>query len=244
MINLQEFEKKVFSQNGEDGIIEKLNELLNKNPKYFVEFGVEDAKECNTRYLCYHDKLWSGLLMDSQHENTNINLQKEFITKDNILSLFEKHQVPKHINLLSIDIDFNDYYILKEILQHYTMDIIICEYNASLTSKEDKVVVYNENHYWDYTNYFGASLLAYTKLCNNFNYSLIYCEENGVNCFFLHNNFVKKLKEEQNLEFLNINNVDLLYKTPKYGFTKNGHPMDTQNRQYLSSDIAYFFHLK
>ena len=127
-INLSYFERKQFSQNGEDGITEKLIELIyngNNNNKFFVEFGVENGLECNTRILREKYK-WKGLQMDGSYENSEINLRKEWISKENIIGLFKKYNVPKNINLLSVDIDFNDFYCLKEILSVYTCDIIIC----------------------------------------------------------------------------------------------------------------------
>ena len=85
-MDLKVFEQKIFSQNGEDGITMKLVELIygeDSNNKYYVEFGVESGNECNTRIL--REKYnWTGLLMDGSHENNTINLQKEFITKENI----------------------------------------------------------------------------------------------------------------------------------------------------------------
>jgi hypothetical protein len=184
-IDLSLHEKRIFSQNGEDGITIKLLEVLYKNDhllesiyespseKFYVEFGVESGIQCNTRVL-RENYNWKGLMMDGSNENLNNNLRKEFITKENICELFEKYQVPHHLNLLSVDIDYNDYHVLKEILPKYTCDIIIFEYNSTHLANEDKVVKYDKNGKWDLTNYFGASLLAFNKLLTRFNYTLVY----------------------------------------------------------------------
>ena len=87
MIDLSKYENKVYSQNGEDGITEKIIDALygeNKNYKMFVEFGVESGEECNTNILRYK-YYWTGLLMDGGFENNLLNLKKEYITKDNIV---------------------------------------------------------------------------------------------------------------------------------------------------------------
>jgi hypothetical protein len=146
MINLQEYEEKMFSQNGEDGIISRLIHLLyhDMTNKYYVEFGVEDGKECNTRLL-REVFGWKGLMMDGSNTNEDINLQQEFITKENIIELFQKYNVPSTINLLSVDIDFNDFYCLNKILSKYTCDIIICEYNSTHLPNEDKVIIYDKD---------------------------------------------------------------------------------------------------
>lgn len=206
IIKLNNYEEKIYSQNGEDGITKKIINLIYENPynKKYVEFGVENGMECNTRIL--REKYnWNGLLMDGSNENLDINLKKEFITKENIVSLFEKYEVNKNLNLLCIDIDYNDFYVLQEILKNnYNPDIIISEYNGHYKPNEDKIVMYREKHMFDATDYFGASLLCFTKLCNMYNYSLVCCDSTGVNSFFIRNDLIQH-------KFWEINNVEKLW---------------------------------
>ena len=236
LIDLENFEKKIYSQNGEDGITEKLISLIYKTNQnlFYCEFGVQNGKECNSRIL--REKYgWKGLQLDSNYEDSKINLQKEWITKENIINLFQKYNVPIHINLLSVDIDFNDFYCLKEILSVYTCDIIICEYNGTHSSSCDKIVIYDKDGKWDKTNYFGASLLSLNKLAIKYNYSLVYCDKRGVNCFFVSNNIVKK----HNLNFQYIGNCNKLYKPLKYrNDINNGLLVDSNNRKFISFDKA------
>ncbi len=235
MINLEDEERKMYSQNGEDGITIKLIQLLNYSEdslKYYVEFGAEDGSQCNTRILREMLK-WGGLLMDGSNENLYINLRKEFITKENIISLFQKYNIPINFNLLSIDIDYNDFYCLMEILTVYEPDIIICEYNSSHLPHEDKIVIYNPNAVWDGTNYFGASLLSLKKLANSYGYSLVHCDSIGINAFFVKT----KLLIEKNINIKNCDDIEKLYKTPKYNTGINGgHKQDYWNRKYISYD--------
>ena len=238
IVDLSAYEIKVYSQNGEDGIILKLIDLIYgmkpwSSKKFFVEFGTENGVECNTRIL--REIGWSGLQMDGMHENLSINLRKEFITQENIVQLFQKYQVPKHFELLSIDIDFNDFYVLRRILEAYSCDIVIAEYNATHLPIEDKVIVYKGDGRWDQTNYFGASLLSFTKLLENFGYTLVYCERKGVNAFFVRNEILK----QKNICFKNMGQVSLLYQSPKYSWGPNGgHPQDPLNRPWLSFEEA------
>jgi hypothetical protein len=236
-MELSIFENKIFSQNGEDGITIKLCELIydgNNDNKFYVEFGVENGKECNTRIL--REKYnWKGLQMDGSNENDRINLRKEFIMKENIVELFMRYNVPQNINVLSVDIDFNDFYCLKEILPKYQCDIIICEYNATHLAHEDKIIIYDKNGRWDGSNYFGVSLLSLHKLGTKYNYSLIYCDKNGINCFFINNNIIKN----KNLQFKNFGDIEKIYKPAKYNIGPNGgHPQDPYNRQFISFDEA------
>ena len=106
LAQLQLSEWGLWSQNGEDGILlwifSELNmlEVRESIPRYFVEFGVEDGYECNTRIL--REKFhWNGLLMDGSNENITFNLKKEFITAEGINQLFDKHHVPVNLDFLS-----------------------------------------------------------------------------------------------------------------------------------------------
>ena len=232
-MDLEIFEKKIFSQNGEDGITMKLVELIyngNNDNKFYVEFGVENGMECNTRILREYYN-WKGLQMDGGNENDKFNLRKEFITKENVVELFRKYNVPQNINILSVDIDFNDFYCLKEILANYKCDIIICEYNSAHLANEDKIIIYDKNGGWDGVSaYFGASLLSLDKLGKKYNYSLIYCDAKGVNRFLIHNDLIK----DKNLQFKNFGDIAKIYKPPNYG----AHKQDPYNRQFISFEEA------
>lgn len=232
-INLQHFARKLYSQNSEDGITIKLIEMLYDNPenKNYVEFGVEDGMQCNTKVL-RENYGWDGLMMDGTYYDTFINLHSEFVTKENICSLFEKYNIPKNINLLSVDIDMNDYWVLKEIITEYTADIIITEYNGHLAATESKTVPYKPENVWDGTNYYGASLLAFNKLLEPAGYTLVCCDPNGVNAFFVKTTLLK----ERNINIKNAGNVGELF-TPMNqsgsGRAKE-HPADIENRKYIN----------
>ena len=237
-MDLSLFEERIFSQNGEDGVTMKLVELIydgNNNTKFYVECGVESGYECNNTRILREKYNWEGLQMDKCNENENFNLRHELVMKENVVDLFKKYNVPHNINVLSVDIDFNDFYCLKEILENYQCDIIICEYNATHLANEDKIIIYDKNGCWDGSNYFGASLCSLDKLAAKYNYSLIYCNANGVDCFFIHNDLIK----DKNLNFKNLGDITQIYKPAAYGDGPNGgHSQDPLNREYISFDEA------
>lgn len=159
-------------------------------------------------------------------------MHKESITAENINDLFAKYDVPNEFDLLSIDLDFNDFYVWKALDNSYQPKVIVIEYNATHQANEDKVVHYDANGQWDRTNYFGASLLAMYNLGREKGYSLVYAENSGVNCFFVRDDILANI----NSQFLNVNDVQALYKKPSYGVGPNGgHPADFSDRLYLDS---------
>ena len=102
----REHECKIYSQNGEDGVLLWLFTHIGTrhHPPYFVEFGVENGLQCNTRFLRQHLD-WKGLMMDGSNQNLDINFHKETITEKNINDLLTKYQIPSTVDLLSIDVE-------------------------------------------------------------------------------------------------------------------------------------------
>jgi hypothetical protein len=208
--NLKYFEKKIYSQNGEDGIIEVVFRKVKPLNNYYVEIGSGDGSENNTKYL--KEKGWKGIWFDKNYSKNKDVIQK-LITKENINDLFKKYNIPKTFDVLSIDIDGNDYWIWKA-LKGYQPQLVVIEYNSSIPSDISKVIPYNPKFTNTKTNYFGASLKALNKLATMKGYDLLYCEKRGVNAFFLRKNlFSNNFKR---------NNYSNIFKSPGYGIKKNG----------------------
>ncbi len=229
-IDLSTKEKTYYSESGEDGILFELFKLFGVTNKYYVEFGAEDGSQCNTRALREFAN-FNGVLFDMNYENININLFRTEITTNNVIDIFKSYNVPSSFDLLSVDIDSYDFYVLQVILQNYTPRIFVCEYNATHLPGNDCVVL-KENVIMN-GNYFGASILAFYKLGIKYNYSLVYANNKGVNLFFVHNDVINS----SNCRIIDINNVEKIYKTPKYGKGPNGgHQPDIYNQPYTSSE--------
>ena len=106
IIQFRQHERKIYSQNGEDGVLLWLftHIGIRHYPPYFVEFGVENGLQCNTRFLRQHLD-WKGLMMDGSNQNLDTNLHKEIISEKNINDLLTKYQTPSFFDLLSIDVE-------------------------------------------------------------------------------------------------------------------------------------------
>ena len=211
-------EMRVFSQNMEDGVILALLEFLKINTTgYYVEFGTENAAQCNTRNL-RENLAWTGLLMDGSNENLNINLHKETILHSNIIELFEKHKVPKEFDLFSEDTDYGDFWIVEKVLEVYKPKIVIHEINQQLPERCVTVPKPDTLIFWDGSSAFhGGSVCAFHCLAKRFNYTMVYCEKAGVNCFWLRNDLLKANLDVDVVKVQNILNPKFLYKKP--GFT-------------------------
>ena len=197
--NLNDYEFRVFSQWGEDGIIQHLVRNIEVANRVFVEFGVQDYREANTRFLLVNNN-WSGLLLDSNPENVariqadpiywayNIRAVEAFVTRDNINQLLQAQGISGEIGLLSIDIDGNDFWIWQAI-DVVTPVIVVIEYNYRFGSDTTVTIPYRED--FDRMKsphaprYFGASLGALCWLAERKGYSFVGCSSNGVNAFFV-----------------------------------------------------------
>ena len=204
--NINDHELKVFSQFGEDGIIDFLVKKIDLKTRTFVEFGVEDYEESNTKFLL-EAKNWKGLVFDSSQTfidtikkkdfywRNNLIAVKAFITVENIDNLIKKNFLHKEVGLMSIDIDGNDYWVWKAI-ESYKPAIVIVEYNARFGYQKSVSIPYKEKfdriseHHSSI--YFGASLAALHKLGKEKGYSLVGTNLNGNNSFFIRDDLIKK----------------------------------------------------
>lgn len=189
--------KSVFSQNGEDGIIHEIFNRIGTTNKFFCEFGVEDGLECNTTLLLLEN--WKGLWIEGDNKSYNkalenfdeainkdlLTIQHSFITPENIEEIFDENNVPKDLDLLSIDIDTTDYWVRKAIT-NYKPRVLIMEYNAAYFPPVVWIKKKNET-FWDGDINMGASLQALHDLNKLKGYTLVGCDFNGVNAFFVRN---------------------------------------------------------
>ena len=197
-------EFRVFSQWGEDGIIQHLVRNVEIDRPIFVEFGVENYVQSNTRFLLTNNA-WSGLVIDGSQDNieyirrdpiywaSNLKAQQAFITKDNINQLLSGNGISGDIGLLSVDIDGNDYWVW-EAIDTISPRIVVCEYSsqfgpvAEVTTPYDPAFVRGMAH-WSKV-YYGASISAFCSLAHHKGYSLVASNSAGNNIFFVRNDLV------------------------------------------------------
>jgi hypothetical protein len=193
-------EFRVFSQWGEDGIIQFLLRHVAIDRKVFVEFGADYYNtESNTRFLLTNNN-WSGLVIDGAQENIDriavtrayimhrLKAVQAFVTRDNINSLLQQNDVRGEIGLLSIDIDGNDYWVWKAV-DVISPVIVIVEYNYRFGSDRAVTIPYDAAFDREKVHasrvYYGASLKALCELGKRKGYAFVGCNSHGVNAFFV-----------------------------------------------------------
>ena len=156
--------------------------------KEYFEFGSESGIEVNTRILReLYD--WHGHLLDGGYEDPSISLHKEYFTPSNIVALLQKYKVNKNLDVLSIDTDYDDLWIMREILVNgYKPRILITEYNCNFghewaVSTVTKPIGKEEDIHWSGDCYFGASASAFIKLARVFGYTPVW--SNTVNLIWI-----------------------------------------------------------
>lgn len=203
---LYQFEFKVFSQFGDDGIIQFLINYLNITEKTFIEFGVTDYVESNTRFLLMNNN-WNGMVMDGSMNEImkikksyyywqfDLSAEQLWITKENIDDFIVEKGYSGEIGLLHIDLDGNDYWIWDAI-KSISPVIFIAEYN-SVFGTHPWTIPYSESFYRTdahYSNlYWGSGLGPIYNLSKGKGYSFIGCNSAGNNAYFVRNDKLKDL---------------------------------------------------
>lgn len=192
-------EFKVFSQWGEDGILQYLTRHLAIRDTTFIEFGVEDFSESNCRFLMMKD-YWRGYVIDGSEDNVRrlrssyyywqyqLQAKASFITRENIGGLLDESGFDKDLGILSVDIDGVDWHVL-EALGAWRPAILIVEYKDAFGFERPVTVPYDpsfvrarkhpSNLYW------GASLPAFDFLARQRGYALVGINGTGSNAFFV-----------------------------------------------------------
>lgn len=201
---INDYEGSVYSQNGEDGILRELFLRLGYLDPFLVEFGAGDGLISNSA-LWVRQYKWNALLIEGDPSNCasieqtigrreGVTVVNSLVTVDNIVDLFQRNNVPREFDLLSIDIDGNDYW-LWEALADYRPRVVVIECNRTIKPPGLWVMAYNPNHAWDPVNssaYTGASLESLARLGKRLGYALLGTDSNDINAFFVRDDLLER----------------------------------------------------
>jgi len=187
---------RVYSQGDEDGIIREIFRRIGEGNRIFLEIGAGNGLENNSLFLLIQG--WRGVWIEASARKVlaakanlaaaiaegRLRVEQYFLTAANVDEAVGRLTPTSEVDLLSIDLDGNDYYVLDAI-RSISPRVIVAEYNAKFPSDVVWVMEYNERHRWVSTDYFGASLKALEVLLAARGYLLVGCNILGSNAFFV-----------------------------------------------------------
>jgi hypothetical protein len=207
-VDLRKAERKVFSQGGEDGVLEKIFEIIKPTSHYSIEFGGGDGvSNSNTRNLIVNHG-WGGLFIEGDEKLAaksqavykdlpRVRSIQAWIYPGNVEILFEENGVPKDLDLLVIDIDSNDYYVWRAI-HDLRPKVVEIEFNGVFPPPTKAVVDFHPMNYWDGSDYFGASIQSLYELGKKKGYELVYADSLCRNLFFVDAPYFERFGLEDN----------------------------------------------
>lgn len=197
--------EKYFSQNDEDGILLEIFRRMRLAPGGFLEFGVGNGLENNTLIALMHG--WRGIWIGGEDlafapPNTGrLAFSQAWVTRANCFDLYadalaglkraapalKRRDEKKFCDLLSLDLDGNDLYILRSLLKKGLRPaVLIVEYNGKFPPPVRWSIAYNPRHRWFGGDYQGASLQSFCDELLPLDYRLVACSLTGTNAFFVH----------------------------------------------------------
>jgi len=193
---LERFGFRAYSQSDEDGIIAEIFARIGATNRRFIEIGAGNGLENNTCYLL--SQAWTGLWIEADKKPSGI-IRREFnapiaagdlrfaqvlVTRENVNRLIADAGMTGEIDLLSIDIDGNDYYVWEALAVVHPR-VVVIEYNATFRPPLRRVQSYEPHGVWNRGNAFGASLSALEYLGKKLGYQLVATGLLGINAFFV-----------------------------------------------------------
>jgi hypothetical protein len=229
--HLARCEHQVHSQNGEDGILLEIFRRLGGGARQFVEIGVADGLENNSAFLLIQG--WRGLWIEKDAAAVR-SIQDKFgwliqggalrlipgaASAENVEALLTRGGIAPEFDLLSIDIDGNDYWLWRAI-QNFSPRVVVIEYNSVFPPPVLWVMAHNPDASWRGTFYQGASLKSLELLGRQKGYSLVGCDFHGVNAFFVRRDLAQG-------KFLEPFDAETHYEPPRYLLNARlSHPVD------------------
>ncbi len=236
---LTRHELRCFSQNGEDGVLAEILARIGRRQRFFVEFGIESGREGNCVFLA--DVVdWRGAFIEpepdmyarlaAKYEGSRlVRTLNEPVTHENVQRLFTNLDVPEDLDVLSIDVDGQDYWIWDAVTA-YRPSVVVVEYNSALPVERALTQPRGAQQRWDGTSYFGSSLGALERLAAEKGYALVHTELAGVNAFFVRADLARERFPEAG---------EVPRRTaPNYFLRGVGHPPDPARRPYLDLDTG------
>lgn len=194
-LDLSGLAQSLYAQGTEEGILERLLQRIAPDTRYCVDIGASDGLRNSNTALLLREKGWQGTLVEASAyrygrlqshfgETRNVCLRHETVQPDTVDDLLADAGAPACVDLLSIDIDGNDYWVWRG-MRRFRARILVIEYNPYYAPPERWVMRFDPAHRWDGSTYYGASLESLYHLGKQLGYELACCDDMGNNAFFV-----------------------------------------------------------
>lgn len=187
--------KGLFAQGAEEAMLDRVFERVAPRRRFCVEFGAGDGLRNSNTARLLREGGWRGAMIEASDYrfgqlranwggDPRVRLAQARVQPDTVEALFASLDVPDDLDLLSIDIDGNDYWVWRAI-ERYRPQVVVVEYNPYHEPPKRWVMTYNPDHAWDGSTYYGASLESLSHLGRAKGYELLCCDRQGNNAFFV-----------------------------------------------------------
>lgn len=188
---------KGYAQNDEDGIVQEILGRIGVTGRRFLEIGVGNGLQNNSLYWLKQG--WRGAWVEGSPDNGSfirqafaaplatgqLHFQEQLVRAENINAIVAATGLAgQELDLLSIDIDGNDYYVFER-LEALPARLVVIEYNAKFPPPTRWRIPYSPDYVWDGSDWFGASLATLNDLFVRRGYTLVACNVTGSNAFFV-----------------------------------------------------------
>lgn len=235
--SLARFNRRMYSQQGEDGVVAEIFSRIGARDRTFLEFGIGDGRENTTRFLL--ERGWRGYWLEgspthvahareffrSYIESGQLSILEAFITAENINELLDEVGVPAEIDYMSVDIDYNTAHVWKAMNRRSRVACV--EYNCTLPPNEAVGVPYHPDAMWDGTAWYGASLKTFEQIGRSKDMALVGCDLVGVNAYFVN-------QQEAVGKFREPFTAETHYEPPRFYSFGSQHPAPTTPKPWVS----------
>jgi hypothetical protein len=224
--HLCNFERRVHSQNGEDGVLAEIFRRVGMTNRFLVEFGCGDGTENCTRLLVENG--WSGLWIDADPvaatrartvtNGQDVRVDACFTTRENIVALLASAGVPQGLDLVVVDIDGNDHWLWERVATAFRPRVCVVEGNSTFPPPVTWRMRYKASHVWQRTWKHSASLTHLEAMGFRLGYRLVACESRGTNAFFVRDDIAALM------DWGNDGSAESCYTAPKHHPATFGQP--------------------
>lgn len=194
-LDLTQLGPSLYAQGSEEAIIGRILERIDPGSRYCVDIGASDGLRNSNTAMLLKEHGWSGTLVEGsayrfgrlrEHygDAGNVRLLADRVQPSTVDALLTEAGVPPTFDLLSLDIDGNDYWVWRG-LQAHRPRLVVVEYNPYYPPPERWVMAYDPDHQWDGSTHYGASLESLVALGKAKGYELACCDDMGNNAFFV-----------------------------------------------------------